>query len=100
MTQSGVNEREIGHLVQVSRELELSEFEILGFYCTTIIIIIIIIIIINSVKYHSRIAELIANKKGESYSSTISWIKAKVYLSPSYTPQYCAWGAQDPEDDS
>ena len=28
------------------------------------------------VKYHSRLAELIANKKGESYSSAISWIRA------------------------
>ena len=30
------------------------------------------------VKYYSRLAELIANKKGESYSSAISWIRAKV----------------------
>ena len=30
------------------------------------------------VKYHSRLEELIANKKGESYSSAISWIRAKV----------------------
>ena len=30
------------------------------------------------VKYHSRLAELIANKKGESYSSAISWIRTKV----------------------
>ena len=30
------------------------------------------------VKYHSRLAELIANKKRESYSSAISWIRAKV----------------------
>ena len=30
------------------------------------------------VKYHSRLAELIANKKGETYSSAVSWIKAKV----------------------
>ena len=30
------------------------------------------------VKYHSRLAELIANKKGESYSSPNSWIRAKV----------------------
>ena len=30
------------------------------------------------VKYHSRLAELVANKKGESYSSAISWIRAKV----------------------
>ena len=29
------------------------------------------------VKNHSRLAELIANKKGESYSSAISWIRAK-----------------------
>ena len=28
------------------------------------------------VKYHSRLAELVANKKGESYSSAISWIRA------------------------
>ena len=28
------------------------------------------------VKYHSRLAELIANKKGESHSSAISWIRA------------------------
>ena len=30
------------------------------------------------VVYHSRLAELIANKKEESYSSAISWIRAKV----------------------
>ena len=30
------------------------------------------------VKYHSKLAELIANKKEESYSSAISWIRAKV----------------------
>ena len=30
------------------------------------------------VKYHSRLEELIANKKGESYSSAVSWIRAKV----------------------
>ena len=29
------------------------------------------------VKYHSRLAELIANKKGESYSSAISWIRSR-----------------------
>ena len=32
------------------------------------------------VKYHSRLAELIANKKGESHSCTISWIRAKVSM--------------------
>ena len=30
------------------------------------------------VKYHSRLEELIANKKGKSYSSAISWRRAKV----------------------
>ena len=28
------------------------------------------------IKYHSRLEELIANKKGESYSSAISWKRA------------------------
>ena len=30
------------------------------------------------VRNHSRLAELITNKKGESYSSAISWIRVKV----------------------
>ena len=30
------------------------------------------------VKCHSRVAKLIANQKGESYSSAIFWIRAKV----------------------
>ena len=42
------------------------------------------------VKYHSRLEELIANKKGESYSSAISWKRASKYLSPSYALQYYA----------
>ena len=33
------------------------------------------------VTYHSRLAELIANKNRESYSSTISWIRAKASFS-------------------
>ena len=28
-------------------------------------------------RYHSRLVELIANKKGEIYSSAFSWIRAK-----------------------
>ena len=36
------------------------------------------------VKYHSRLAELIANKKGESYTSSA------IYLSPSYALRYYA----------
>ena len=58
---------------------------LIGLIITSIINIIIIIIIIiiikvvdECVKYHNRIAELIANKKRESYSSAISWIRAKI----------------------
>ena len=29
-------------------------------------------------RYHSRLAELLADKKGEEYATTISWIRAKV----------------------
>ena len=28
--------------------------------------------------YHSRLAELVATKKGESYMTTMSWIRAEV----------------------
>ena len=35
-------------------------------------------IVDECVKYHSRLAELMASKKRESYSSAISWIRAKV----------------------
>ena len=31
--------------------------------------------------YHSRLAELIANKKGEQYHTTIAWIRAKICFS-------------------
>jgi len=29
-------------------------------------------------RYHARLAELLAIKKGETYSTTVSWIRAKV----------------------
>ena len=29
-------------------------------------------------QYHSRLAELVATKKGESYATTMSWIRARV----------------------
>ena len=32
-------------------------------------------------RYHSRLAELISTKKGESYAKTISWIRAKTSFS-------------------
>ena len=49
---------------------------IINFIIIIIIIIIIIKVVDECVKYHNRIAELIANKKRESYSSAISWIRA------------------------
>ena len=42
------------------------------------------------VKHHSRLAKLNANKKGESYSRVISWIRELKYLSPSYVLRYYA----------
>ena len=29
-------------------------------------------------RYHKRLAELLAIKKGEDYASTVSWLRAKV----------------------
>jgi len=29
-------------------------------------------------RYHSRLAELLADKKGEEYATTISWLRTKV----------------------
>ena len=46
------------------------------------------------VKYHSRLAELIANKKGESYSSAISWIRAKVSLAIVRSTILCLRGSR------
>ena len=45
------------------------------------------------VKYHSRLAELIANKKGESYSSVISWIRAKVSFAIARSAILCLRGS-------
>ena len=53
------------------------------------------------VRYNSRLEELIANKKGERFSSAISWIRANVsFAMPSYALRYNASEAQDPEEDS
>ena len=32
------------------------------------------------VTYHSRLAELVAIKKGEDYATTMSWIRARISL--------------------
>ena len=46
------------------------------------------------VKYHSRLAELSSNKKGESYSSTISWVKAKVSFTIVHSAILCLRGSK------
>ena len=45
-------------------------------------------------RFHSRLAELLALKKGDDYVTTISWIRAKVsFNSPSYD-QLCSGGTR------
>ena len=51
------------------------------------------------VKDYSRLAELITNKKGESHSNEISWIRTKVSFVIVRSAILCL-RAQDPEDDS
>ena len=34
--------------------------------------------VVECKRYHSRLAELVATKKGESYMNTMSWIRAEV----------------------
>ena len=46
------------------------------------------------VKYHSRLADLISNRKGESYSSAISWIRAKVSFAISRSAILCLRGSR------
>ena len=46
------------------------------------------------VKYHSGLAELIPNKKGESYSSAISWIRAKVSFAIVSSAMLCLRGSR------
>ena len=42
-------------------------------------------------KYHSRLGELIAMKKGELYSKTISWIRATetINMNPNLIKRFC-----------
>ena len=67
-----------------------------------IIIIVIIIIIITSTggmgeeckRYHSRLAELIAAKKGEDYATTVSWIRSKVSFAILRSALICLRGSR------
>ena len=46
------------------------------------------------VKYHIRLAELIVNKKGESYSSAISRIRAEVFFALERSAILCFRGSR------
>ena len=46
------------------------------------------------VKYHSRLRELIANKKRECYSSAIPWIRAKVSIAIVRSAILCLRGSR------
>ena len=48
----------------------------------------------DCVKYHSRLAELIANKKEESYPSAISWTTAKVSFAIVRSAILCLGGSR------
>ena len=45
-------------------------------------------------RFHSRLAELIAAKKGEQYSTTISWIRTKVSFAISQSALLCLRGSR------
>ena len=47
-------------------------------------------------RYHSRLAELIAAKKGENYSTTMSWIRAKVSFAILRSALLCLRGTRAP----
>ena len=40
-------------------------------------------------RFHRRLAELLASKKGEDYSATISWIRCKVSFAVLRTALLC-----------
>ena len=46
------------------------------------------------VKYHGRLAELIADEKGENYSSANSWIRAKVSFAIALSAILCLRGSR------
>ena len=44
-------------------------------------------------RYHSRLAELVAAKKGESYATTMSWIRAWVLFALLRSALLCLRGS-------
>ena len=47
-------------------------------------------------RYHSRLAELVATKKGESYATTMSWIRARVSFALLRSALLCLRGSRAP----
>ena len=47
-------------------------------------------------RFHSRLAELIAIKKGEEYSTTMSWIRSKVSFALLRSALLCLRGSRSP----
>ncbi|EDO42709.1 predicted protein [Nematostella vectensis] len=47
-------------------------------------------------QFHSKLAELIAEKKGELYSTTVSWIRAKVSFAILRSALLCLRGSRSP----
>ena len=45
-------------------------------------------------RYHSRLAELVAAKKGESYANTMSWIRARVSFALLRSALLCLRGSR------
>ena len=45
-------------------------------------------------RFHSRLAELLASKKGDDYSTTISWIRCKVSFAVLRTALLCLRGSR------
>ena len=50
----------------------------------------------ESLRYHSRLAELLSAKKQESYATTISWVRAKVSFAILRSALLCLRGSRTP----
>ena len=49
---------------------------------------------------HSRLAELLSAKKQESYTTTISWVRAKVSFAILRSALLCLKGIENPEKEN
>ena len=48
-------------------------------------------------RYHNRLAELVAAKKGENYANTVSWIRSKVSFAILRAALLCLRGSRTPK---